>query len=89
MPLYRFHVFNDDHTIDGRGRDFPDPKAARIYAIECARDIMADELKMKGQINLSHWIEIEDEQGEMDVVPFGQAVTIRTSGNPNYGSSEG
>lgn len=82
MPRYRFHVFNDDHTIDGQGRDFPDLTAARIYAIDCARGIMADELQMKGEIDLSHWIEIEDEQGEMDVVPFGEAVTIKTSGNP-------
>lgn len=79
MPRYHFHVFNDDHTIDAQGRDFPDLESARSYAIDCARGIMADELKVKGEIDLSHWIEIEDERGDMDVVPFGKAVTVKSS----------
>ena len=79
MPRYRFHVFNDDHTLDQEGRDFADLESARIYAIGCARGIMADELKVKGEIDLSHWIEIEDEQGDMDVVPFGEVLTIKSS----------
>ena len=76
MRRYRFHIFNDDHTIDPDGKNFPDLNAARIYAISCAREIMGDELKTKGRIDLSHWIEIEDEQGDMHVLAFADAVTI-------------
>ena len=79
VPRYRFHVFNNDHTIDDEGKTFPNLPAARVYAIDCARGIMADELRIKGAIDLSHWIEIEDEEGEMDVVPFGEAIQIKPS----------
>jgi hypothetical protein len=78
LPRYRFHVFNDDHTIDGDGRVLPDLDAARAYAVEAARGIMAEELRTKGEIDLRHWIEIEDEKGDMTVVTFGDAVTIRS-----------
>ena len=77
MPRYRFHVYNDDHTVDADGRLFPNRDAARIYAIDCAREIMAEEIKTKGKIDLKHWIEIEDEEGEVDVVPFGEAITVQ------------
>ena len=76
MPRYRFHLFNDVHTLDDLGRDIADMNEARAYAIKCIRGIMADELNKRGQINLKHWMEIEDEQGDMHVVPFSEAVTI-------------
>lgn len=79
MPRYRFHVFNDDQTTDHDGKVFPNSVAARSYAISCARGIMADELKTSGKLNLSHWIEVEDDDGEMQVVTFGEAVTIDNS----------
>ena len=63
MPRYCFHVFNDDHTIDDAEREFPNIDQARIYAINCIRGIMADELTTRGQIDLKHWIEIEDGRG--------------------------
>ena len=77
MPHYRFHVFNDDHTIDADGSILADLGAAQKWAIAAARGIMADELKTKGKIDLNHWIEIEDENGDMTVVSFGDAVTVR------------
>lgn len=76
VPRYRFHVFNDDHTVDFEGKELPNLDAAKACAVEGARAIMADEMKSKGKINLSHWIEIEDEQGDMTVVPFEDAVNI-------------
>lgn len=76
MPRYRFHVFNDDHTIDEDGKEFADIDAARAYAVDCARGIMADELKSLGVIDLRHWIEIEDEEGDMHVLTFADAVTV-------------
>ena len=78
MPRYRFHVFNDDHTIDDQGREFLNLNQARSYAMNCIRGIMADELTSRGEINLKHWIEIEDELGDMHVVTFGEAVIVHS-----------
>ena len=77
MPRYRFHLYNDVHTVDHEGRDFADLGAARIEALANARELMASEIQTKGEISLSHWIELEDDSGELLVVPFGDAVTVR------------
>ena len=76
MPLYKFHVYNDDHTVDRLGQHLADDDAARTTALGSARQIMAHELMGGRTINLSHWIEIEDEDGEMTVVPFRDAIDI-------------
>lgn len=76
MPRYLFHLYNDAETVDLEGRLFPDLKAAHADAIRCARAIMASELVSKGEITLSHWIELETEEGEMHVVTFGDTVKI-------------
>ena len=76
MPRFRFHVFNDDHTVDLEGKEFANLDVARAFAGVAARGIMADELKSKGHINLSHWIEIEEDNGDMTVVAFGDVVKV-------------
>lgn len=76
MPLYRFHLYNDVETLDEEGRMFPDLEAACADAVQSARSIMGSELTTKGEISLSHWIEVETEEGEMHVVTFGDTVTI-------------
>ena len=76
MPKYKFHIYNDDRTIDDQGRDCADLDAARTHATEGARSIMAEEIRVKGEISLHHWIEIEDERGDMHVVPFADTVKI-------------
>ena len=77
MPLFRFHIYNDVETIDNEGKDFPDLSAARLHAIKGARDLMCAGVK-KGEINLSDWIEIEDENAEVTLVSFQDALDIRT-----------
>jgi hypothetical protein len=77
MPRYRFHLYNDVHTVDHEGRDFADFGAARIEAISNARELMATDIRAKGIINLTHWIELEDDDGEVEVVSFGDAVTVK------------
>jgi hypothetical protein len=77
MPRYRFHIYNDEETMDHQGRLFPDLAAARTEAIVSARDLMATDIRAKGEINLSHWIELEDDDGEVEVVNFRDAVTIK------------
>lgn len=76
MPRFHFHLYNDTETLDPDGRDFPDLDAARVEAIANARDLMAFEIRTKGEITLSHWIELETEDGDMHVVKFGDSVTI-------------
>ena len=39
--------------------------------------LMATDIRAKGEINLSHWIELEDDDGEVEVVNFRDAVTIK------------
>jgi len=76
MPLFRFHLYNDIETMDPVGRVFPDFDAAHGDAIQNARALMAADLTGKGEINLGHWIELEDDAGEIAIVAFRDAVTI-------------
>jgi hypothetical protein len=76
LPRYLFHLYDDEETLDEEGRLFPDLEAAQTDAIRCARAIMGSELASKGEITLSHWIELETEDGEMHVVTFGDTVKI-------------
>lgn len=76
MPRYLFHLFNDVQTTDGEGKVLSNPAAARAFAVDAARSIMANELRTTGRLNLSHWIEIEDEDGEITVVAFRDVVTL-------------
>jgi hypothetical protein len=77
MPLFRFHIYNDIETIDHEGKQFPDLSAARLHAIKGARDLMCAGVK-KGEINLGDWIEIEDENFDVTVVPFHDALDVLT-----------
>lgn len=77
MPHYFFHLYNDVTTRDEEGAVFPDLIAARANAIHEIRSI-ATENVLDGAINLSHRIEIEDENGRvLTSVSFGDAVAIR------------
>lgn len=79
MPRYRFHIYNSVETIDYEGKEFRNAGAARDHAIKGARDLMCADLTQRGEINLSHWIEVEDENEDITIVPFGEAVTVRSS----------
>ena len=76
MPRYRFHLYNGEDTMDLVGRIFPDRDAAQSDAVQNARAIMAADLTEKGEITLSHRIEVENDEGEIVVLPFGDAVII-------------
>ena len=77
LPRFRFHVFDHQQTIDSEGLDFINLDAALAYAGRAACSIMADHLQTKGEIDLSHWIEIEDEGGQMTVLTFDEVVTVK------------
>lgn len=76
MPRYRFHLYNDVESKDLVGREFADISAARADAIGNARSVMAADIVEKGEITLSHRIELEAEDGELHVIEFRDAVTI-------------
>jgi hypothetical protein len=76
LPLFRFHIYNTEETQDLEGRSFPDLEAAHADAIYSARSLMASDITASGEITLSHWIELETEEGDLHVVTFGDAVTI-------------
>ena len=76
MPRYRFHLYDDVETRDFAGREFADIAAARADAIGNARSVMAADIVDKGEITLSHRIELEEDGGELHVIAFRDAVTI-------------
>jgi hypothetical protein len=76
MPLFRFHIYDRVETIDHEGMQLADLSAARQHAITGARDLMCAGVK-KGEINLSDWIEVEDENSDVTVVPFSEALNVR------------
>jgi len=79
MPRYRFHIYNSVQTVDYEGKHFVNANAAREHAIKGARDLMSADLMRTGEVNLSHWIEVEDENDEITVVAFSDAVTFRST----------
>jgi len=82
MPRYRFHIYDDIETLDEEGREFPDFAAAHTEAIGSARHLMAADITGKGELDLGHWIELEDDDGEVAVVNFRDAVTIKHFRDP-------
>ncbi|HEY0103239.1 MAG TPA: hypothetical protein VGB60_07220 [Brevundimonas sp.] len=77
MPLYYFHINNDDVTEDFEGTELADDAAARAYAIAAARALAAETVHM-GHLGLSHRIEVESADREkVMTVTFAEAVEIR------------
>lgn len=78
MPRYRFHLYNSEESRDQEGRVFSDFAAAHADAIVNARDVMCGDMRRLGEIDLRHWIEIEEDDGTLSVVPFSEAVKVRS-----------
>jgi hypothetical protein len=78
MPIYHLHVHGDLIAPDDEGVEFADLDAAKASAVIGARQLMSDEIKIKGRLSLSHSIRITDSRGVVaQVVRFGDCVTIR------------
>ena len=76
MPRFFFNVYDERTTIDEVGQELPDLAAAREAAVEEARAILGDEAR-DGRIDLSHRIEVEDEDRRpVLLLPFSAAVEI-------------
>jgi len=77
MPRFFFHIRDGESVDDPDGMYLPDTRSARLEAVRSARDIMAEDVR-RGQLPLSAWIEVTDENGEaIFAVPFAEAVNIR------------
>jgi hypothetical protein len=76
MPLFYFHVHDDQNVVDEEGRDLPDLDAARHCAVEGARDLICADVR-QGRLNLGHSIIVTDSAGLVVArIPFGEAFTI-------------
>ena len=77
MPRYYFHLHNDLSTTDEEGRELADVDAAHRAAEREAREMAAESVQNRGQLNLGHYVEVTDERGEPVMrVRFGEAVAI-------------
>ncbi len=77
MPRFFFHLHNDVESRDGEGTILPDLSAARTEAIKGAREVIGEEIRARGKLHLSHWVEVENESGQqVIVVPFRECVDV-------------
>jgi hypothetical protein len=78
MPRFYFHLYNDEIVRDEEGLDLPDMDAARDEAMRAARELIGEEAK-RGQVTLSHRIEVEDEIGlPCFTIRYRDAVEVRS-----------
>jgi hypothetical protein len=74
--LYYFNLHDDIVCVDDEGWELRDVAAARAEAIRAAREIICDQVR-EGRINLSHRIEVEDEDRRpVLTLPFRSVVEI-------------
>ena len=78
MGRYYFHLYDDMVVMDEEGAELPGPAAARDKACATAREMACAEV-LEGHLNLSHRIEVVDEDSEPVVtVNFGDVVTMES-----------
>jgi hypothetical protein len=76
VPVYYFHIHNDDVTIDEEGVELSDRTAAVACAVNAARSLAAEDV-LRGRLRLSDRIVIEDENHRLvREVRFDEAVQI-------------
>lgn len=79
MPIYYFHLYNDEIIIDEQGQELADREAAQAVAQANAREMACAEV-MAGSLNLAHRIDVADKTGDvLSTVRFGDIVTVQVS----------
>jgi hypothetical protein len=77
VPRFYFHVCNGTGFVpDEEGQELPGLEAARAEAVRSARSIMASDVQ-RGMLDLSSFIEIEDEGHQLLLtLGFQEAVDL-------------
>lgn len=77
MPRYYFHLRNEFDAEDEEGLELPDLAAARLSAMEAARELCCADIK-QGWLNLDYRIDVANEQGDLVLtVTFREAFDIK------------
>ena len=78
MSRYFLHLRDGtDELLDPEGSFFDDLEQLRAAVLAGARDVMANELKSAGTVDLRYRIDAEDENGDIVFsLPFADAVHI-------------
>ncbi len=77
MPLFYFHLHNDEDVPDPSGKELADVGAARAHAVSMARFEISEAATRDGRIVLPHRIDVEDGTGAvLATVRFGDAVKV-------------
>jgi hypothetical protein len=78
VPRYYFHLYDTGCVEDEDGIELADAAAARQFALANARDMVCGDV-IGGCVNLSHRIEVVDEECEpVLTLTFGEAFRIET-----------
>lgn len=77
MPRFFFNLCSQtEHLPDPEGVEMPDAEAARIAALDAARDIIAADAR-SGTVDMFCRIEVENDAREIiQSLPFCEAVTF-------------
>jgi hypothetical protein len=77
VPRFYFPLINDDDVPDDEGKELRDLEAAREFARRSAIFSAAESIKDKAHLVRSHYIQIEDADGNvLDAIRFGDVVTV-------------
>ena len=78
MARYFLHLRDGtDEILDPEGREFANMEAVRRAVLEGARDVLGNEIKSGGVMDLRYRIDAEDESGTVVYsLPFRHAVNI-------------
>jgi hypothetical protein len=76
-PRFYFHIYNDWVAMDEEGLELSDVSAAKLHAMEGARELACEHIRERGNVNLDHRIEVTDDQQRLVLtVTFREAFTI-------------
>ena len=80
MPIFYFHLHNDEDVPDCEGQEFTDLNEARAQAEHQTRLFVGESVKETGKIDFRHFVAIEDAEGNLvDRVFFGDVVAVEGS----------
>lgn len=65
MPVYYFHLYNDERLLDPHGKTLPDDAAARQAAVEGISELIAENIVEGRPVELTDRIEVADEAGRI------------------------